>query len=431
MNAPPERSPRPPRRDSAAWQRVAALAGLAPELLVTPGLDRWIADRSRTLAVDPHDYVDRLLADESERRRFASQIAVPESWLGRYPASMGVVRDLATRVLDRGGVFRAISIGCAAGQELISVALAARDAGLPDHALELHGVDRNAEAIDRARSGLLPTLAVRADLPEAWRADITREADGWRVGTKVHRSLRFHDADVLHDPWPIEAGSADLVLCRNVLIYLDPTARRTLVRRAAALVAPGGLLLAGHADPPADLREAFRPLDRPGAFAWRPIGAVDQATSGVVARRAADSDRRVARPVRPRRAEVDAAVPPPESGPAVTPDPAPAATPDLLAEVRRLADAGELDAARARAESMATGTVDDAALESLLGEIASADGRLDDARAHWRRALYLDPAHAETLVHLALLCESQGDAEAALGYRRRLERLGTDTEFES
>jgi chemotaxis protein methyltransferase WspC len=422
MNAPPERSPRPTRRDSAAWQRVAALAGLAPELLVTPGLDRWIEDRSRTLAVDPHDYVDRLLADESERRRFASQIAVPESWLGRYPASMDVVRDLATHVRARGGVFRAISIGCAAGQELISVALAARDAGVPDHALELHGVDRNAEAIDRARSGLLPTLAVRADLPEAWRADITREADGWRVGTEVHRSLRFHDADVLHDPWPIEAGSADLVLCRNVLIYLDPTARRTLVRRAAALVAPGGLLLAGHADPPADLREAFRPLDRPGAFAWRPIGAVDQATSGVVARRAADSDRRVARPVRPRRAEVGATVAPPA---------APATTPDLLAEIRRLADAGDLDAARARAESIAVGIATDAALESLLGEIASADGRLDDARAHWRRALYLDPAHAETLVHLTLLCESQGDAEAALGYRRRLERLGTDTEFES
>ena len=90
-----------------------------------------------------------------------------------------------------------------------------------------------------------------------------------------------------------------------------------------------------------------------------------------------------------------------------------------------------LDEARRRAEALAHETEATAAIESLLGEIASADGRIDDARAHWRRALYLDPNHAETLVHLALLCEAQCDSEAAAGYRRRLDRLGTDTEFES
>ncbi len=423
MNAAPEE---PARRDSMAWRRVAERTGIAPELLVTPGLDRWIEDRARMLDVDSVNYVDRLLADETERRLFASQIAVPESWIGRYPASMDAVRDLAVRIAARGGVFRAISLGCAAGQELFSVVLAARDAGLPDHRLELHGVDRNPEAIARARSGLLPTLAVRSDLPASWRSSVVREPDGWRIADDLRALVRFHEADLLHDPWPIDPGSADLVLCRNVLIYLDPQARRTLVERAASLLSPDGLLLAGHADPPADLRNAFRPVEHPGAFAWRPIAADASSSHPSPIPRTASFPPRspIVRPTRRHAPSATPADPTPEP-PSLDLDHA------VLAEIRRAADGGDLDGARARAKAIAGTVAPNADLESLLGEIASADGRSDDARAHWRRALYLDADHAATLVHLAFLSESLGDAEAAAAYRRRLERLGIDTEFES
>ena len=419
MNAAPER---PAARDSATWQRVAALSGIAPELLLTPGLDRWIDDRAATLGLATGDYVNRLLRDEAERRRFASQIAVPESWLGRYPASMDAIRTRIAEIAGRGGTFRAISLGCAAGQEVFSVALAARDAGLPDHRMELHGVDRNADAIARATEGLLPSLAVRSDLPNAWQASVTRESDGWRVADDVRAKVRFHEADLLHDAWPIPDGSADLVLCRNVMIYLDPDARQTVVRRAAALLAPNGLLLAGHADPPSDLRTFLQPVDLPGAFAWRLADASVETLRE--SRTPQVSPRSRVTVNRERRAAPTSTTTPPRP---------PARLPALaeLDEIRRLADAGTLDEARRRAEALAHETEATAAIESLLGEIASADGRIDDARAHWRRALYLDPNHAETLVHLALLCEAQGDSEAAAGYRRRLDRLGTDTEFES
>ncbi len=428
MNAAPER---PAGRDSAAWRDVAERLGLAPELFTTPGLDRWIADRTSALELDPASYLDRLRTDEAERRRLSAQIAVPESWIGRYPVSMDVVRDLAARAAGRGGRFRVVSLGCAAGQELYAVALAAREAGLPDRAMDLHGFDRNAEAIAQARSGRLPSLAVRSDLPETWRAHLVREGDGWQVRDDLQACVRFHEADVLRDPLPIEPGTADLVLCRNVLIYLDPMARRTLVHRAASLLMSDGLLLTGHADPPADLRSSFRPIDHAGAFAWRRI---TDSTSGIDSSRRRVEGDAPATPImmrtdRPRSSAANAA-PRPSEVPSVDPASTPTVELDVavLAEIRSLADAGNLQAARRLAESLAADSPPDPRVESMLGVIASAEGRSEDARHHWRRALYLAPDHAEALEHLALLSAAHGDAEVAAGYRRRLDRLGNDSE---
>ena len=59
----------------------------------------------------------------------------------------------------------------------------------------------------------------------------------------------------------------------------------------------------------------------------------------------------------------------------------------------------------------------------LLGTIRSAGGDRKAADAHYRKALYLDPGHRESLAHLALLLESGGRTEQARVLRTRLRRL--------
>jgi chemotaxis protein methyltransferase WspC len=62
-----------------------------------------------------------------------------------------------------------------------------------------------------------------------------------------------------------------------------------------------------------------------------------------------------------------------------------------------------------------------AAVLCLLGVISDAAGNRGEAREHYRRALYLDPDHYESLSHLAALLQMQGDAAGA---RRMDERAG-------
>ena len=45
-----------------------------------------------------------------------------------------------------------------------------------------------------------------------------------------------------------------------------------------------------------------------------------------------------------------------------------------------------------------------------------------DAMTYYRKALYLDPNHYETLVHAALWLEKTGDVASAQTFRRRAER---------
>jgi len=59
----------------------------------------------------------------------------------------------------------------------------------------------------------------------------------------------------------------------------------------------------------------------------------------------------------------------------------------------------------------------------LLGLVRDATGNSVEALGYYRKALYLDPHHAEALIHLALLTEKQGDAAGAQLLRNRARRL--------
>ena len=58
----------------------------------------------------------------------------------------------------------------------------------------------------------------------------------------------------------------------------------------------------------------------------------------------------------------------------------------------------------------------------LLGLIRDVGGNLPEAAQHYRKALYLDPNHLDSLSHLAFLLEKQGDAKGAQVLRDRVLR---------
>ncbi|MFW2364626.1 chemotaxis protein CheR, partial [Burkholderia pseudomallei] len=93
-----------------------------------------------------------------------------------------------------------------------------------------------------------------------------------------------------------------------------------------------------------------------------------------------------------------------------------------LDAARRLADAGALDAAQQAVRASIEQSGPSAEAFYLLGLIADARGRGDEATDCYRKALYLEPTHYEALTHLATLLDIAGDRDGAQWLMQRARR---------
>jgi chemotaxis protein methyltransferase CheR len=62
----------------------------------------------------------------------------------------------------------------------------------------------------------------------------------------LRRRARWERRDLAHEPAP--RGAFQLVLCRNVAIYLRPNAKARLHRLLAGALSPGGVVMLGRSE---------------------------------------------------------------------------------------------------------------------------------------------------------------------------------------
>jgi len=153
---------------------------------------------------------------------------------------------------------RVASIACSDGEELYSVAMLLAESRDLDRA-HLHGSDVRADAIAHARRGCFDSEAIRA-VPEILRRKyfmLDRWAGHWQISASIVRRTNWRVADMLkaHDP-----GPWDLILCRNVAMYLKPDLHGGLWARLAESLAPRGFLVLGKAERPVGARLRLRPV---------------------------------------------------------------------------------------------------------------------------------------------------------------------------
>ena len=138
------------------------------------------------------------------------------------------------------------SAGCSTGQEVYSLAmLFAED---PDKwrgwTIDLLGSDVSTHCIDRARLGTYSQFEVQRGLGVNQMIKWFEEtADGWRAVEALRRPVRFQVHNLL-EPAP-HPGGFDIVLCRNVMLYLSPEKRALAFERLAAAMSDDGWLMLG------------------------------------------------------------------------------------------------------------------------------------------------------------------------------------------
>jgi chemotaxis protein methyltransferase CheR len=138
------------------------------------------------------------------------------------------------------------SAGCSTGQETYSLAMlfAEEPQNWAGWTVDIVGTDVSTSCIDRARSGIYSQFEVQRGLGINQMIRWFEECpDGWRAVEPLRKPLRFQVHNLLEPP--PHPGGFDIVLCRNVLLYLNPDKKALAFERLAASMAEDGWLMLG------------------------------------------------------------------------------------------------------------------------------------------------------------------------------------------
>ena len=138
------------------------------------------------------------------------------------------------------------SAGCSTGQEVYSLAMLFAEAPEQWHGwtIDILGTDVSTHCIDRARAGIYSQFEVQRGLGINQTIRWFEEcADGWRGVEDLRRPARFQIHNLLEPP--PHPGGFDIVLCRNVLLYLSPDKKTLAFERLASAMAEDGWLMLG------------------------------------------------------------------------------------------------------------------------------------------------------------------------------------------
>ena len=227
---------------------------------------------SRRMAVNHvgnlRDYLDFLRAHPEEIHELVKAFLIKVTGFFRDPEAYDFLRltvlpELVSRAKENGRILRVWSAGCATGEEAYSMALLIADIlgpDFPEWSVKIFATDLAADAINFARRGLYPEN-VLSEMPDDYRNRYFERIDhGYRISKTLRETVIFGQQDISRGvPFP----RIDLVVCRNLLIYLKPELQQTVLDLFAySLHQSHGYLFLGKAETARPTKASFELVNK-------------------------------------------------------------------------------------------------------------------------------------------------------------------------
>lgn len=368
-------------------------------------------------------YLEKLLSSATELQELIEAVVVSETWFFRdQEAFVALGQFVLHEWLPTGSPhkLRLLSIPCATGEEAYSMAMTLDELGLSADSFQIDAVDISERALVRARKAVYSRNSFRGKNLDFRDRYFETGSHGYRLSEGIRKRVLFQQGNLLSPDFFPGSHFFHFIFCRNLLIYLDLPAQTRAIEALKRLLTPEGLLFVGPAEAALLLNHQFVSAKRPLAFAFR---------HGTTPPQKRPAEKKISRP---RKAPVMLAVPvlKPKSRlktqRVALGHPHPASTEKAeidLKLARRFADEGRLEDAVKVCENYLK--IQPSSVEALylMAVIFDANGDREKARTYYRKALYLDPEHYESLMHLAYAAEKEGDVATVQNLRARAHRI--------
>ena len=213
------------------------------------------------------EYKQRVENDSQEADSLFRDLLVEVTHFFRDPDAFYLLRDKVIPKLIRESQpdqeFRAWVCGCATGEEAYSIAILIQEclqaAGLEKRPFRVFATDVHSGSVEIAGEGVYPEAALES-LPEEYRSRyFTPLGDEFKIKQELRQKIVFAVNDATTDP---PFTKLNLVSCRNLLIYLIPSAQKQILSNFHFGLQKKGVLFLGPSETLAGLSVEFEEIDR-------------------------------------------------------------------------------------------------------------------------------------------------------------------------
>jgi len=197
-------------------------------------------------------YIHLLREDADEVTSLFKDLLINVTSFFREPAAWQVLQErvIRSRVAAKGpdDSLRVWVPACSSGEEAYSVAIACVEeveASGKSCRVQIFASDIDAEALEIARVGVYPETIASQVGPARLKRFFVHGKHGYRVTKELRDLLVFAQHGLLNDP---PFSKLDLVTCRNLLIYLEPSVQERLIPLLHFALLEGGTLFLGSAE---------------------------------------------------------------------------------------------------------------------------------------------------------------------------------------
>lgn len=265
--------------DLAAWKLLSELVEERTGFHYPEAQLDIFADKLRPRLRELHlptglDYYYLLKYDpegEQEWSQLISQLVVPETYFYReFAAVRQTVSEIVPELLlqrphDPVRIWHA---ACCSGDEPYTMALALREAGIPDHRVDILATDLDESAVLRARRGVYGQRSVRS-LPVEWVDKYFSEREQrYHLSADIRARVRFQVHNLLDREATLRLGTIDVIFCRNVFIYFRPGVVQQVVDSLHQVLQPGGRIYLGACESLLRLTTVLRLEQKGGVAAY-------------------------------------------------------------------------------------------------------------------------------------------------------------------
>lgn len=153
--------------------------------------------------------------------------------------------------------------GCSTGEEAYSLAIVFKDVIdqlklSKDFSIQIFATDLDGVAIDKAREGIFSVNIAKEMSTERLNKYFVKVDSGYKVNKDIRDMVIFAQQNMIKDP---PFTKIDIMVCRNLLIYLTPEIQKKLIPLFHYSLNSGGFLFLGSAESVGNFTDLFKPLN--------------------------------------------------------------------------------------------------------------------------------------------------------------------------